>query len=745
MIWLSARLATGGGKHAVAAFAITFAALAMGTTLLLAALSVEPAMQARDDRTAWRSNNDVLPADTTQPHTAMLSVPQFHPSGTIDTVWLAPSGPDAPVFPGLNRNPRPDEIFVSPAVAELMESSPVLADRYGEAAGIIGDSALTGPDHTLVVRYLAEAPVSSAHVELVTTFSTESEISDIQPELLQLLVAVGIVGLLAPVVLLVAAATRLTAASREHRLAGLRLAGATRKQVLFCAAAESTYAGAGGAILGVALFYAVRPLLAYVTYDGDRWFVSDFTPGLVTTVVVAVGVTAVATLSSLFTLRGVALAPLAVAQRSMPVHLGMWRVAAFVLMVGAGIVIFVANPGRQALALAGAASLLVGFVVLGPWMTRLLGRVMARAGGAALLLAGRRLVDDPRVAFRAIAGVALAVFAATVFTATTPAAVASVAPENYSATRDGAAQSDLNLLSATESSELVAAIRDISGISDTVLVYSGSVHNGAEPAWIGDCRRIAAVVAIDADDCGTADVHVANSLGSWGESTIKIGQLDPADMNGFPVGVVLPSTSTAPMEASSAYDAPAIIVSTKLASDQVARLRPNRLLLRFESPAALEKARTLVQDADPTAQLISGAEAIDGSTRDSRQTRSVLVSATLAAFVIAALALLATTSVSLLERRMPFGLLRATGVRLSVLHSAILLEAAVPVVTGALLAAALGLTASWALTSSAEVGLPMVWALAWPPLAGVAGTLGLIAASLTAVRRFTDVEQLRFE
>src|SRR5690606_17591886 len=49
----------------------------------------------------------------------------------------------------------------------------------------------------------------------------------------------------------------------------------------------------------------------------------------------------------------------------------------------------------------------------GPWVVSVIGRITARvARGPAALLAGRRLVDDPRSAWRTIAGVALTGFIA---------------------------------------------------------------------------------------------------------------------------------------------------------------------------------------------------------------------------------------------------------------------------------------------------------------------------------------------
>src|SRR5437868_1385192 len=231
------------------------AATATGTALLLLAFSVPSALQARADRTAWEAgdSNVVLAEDdgTGRPFTAMLASDQFGPRGTIATVWLCPSGPGAPVFPGLSRNPRPGESFVSPRLRSFMHEQPELARRYGVPTGTVGPEALSGPDALLVVRYSPMEHLAPASPEQVARFGTNGEVTDFAPAILRLLVVVGAFAMLAPLVLLIATTARLSTTSRERRLAALRLAGATRSQVARLTAVESLAAGAVGAVLGV--------------------------------------------------------------------------------------------------------------------------------------------------------------------------------------------------------------------------------------------------------------------------------------------------------------------------------------------------------------------------------------------------------------------------------------------------------------------------------------------------------------
>ena len=90
------------------------------------------------------------------------------------------------------------------------------------------------------------------------------------------------------------------------------------------------------------------------------------------------------------------------------------RVAVAVLAVGAFAVVTTAF-GNVGLAVLGV-MLVVGFSTLnlaGPFVVWVVGLVTARrARTAATLLAGRRMVDDPKTAWRSVGGVALATFVA---------------------------------------------------------------------------------------------------------------------------------------------------------------------------------------------------------------------------------------------------------------------------------------------------------------------------------------------
>ena len=72
---------------------------------------------------------------------------------------------------------------------------------------------------------------------------------------------------------------------------------------------------------------------------------------------------------------------------------------------------------------------MAGLVIAGPWLTMACARVMARrASRPAALIAGRRLSDNPRAAFRAISGLILALFVTSVAVGIITTIVADQAP-----------------------------------------------------------------------------------------------------------------------------------------------------------------------------------------------------------------------------------------------------------------------------------------------------------------------------
>ncbi len=242
----------------------------------------------------------------------------------------------------------------------------------------------------------------------------------IQPSSIDLILSVVALAMLAPVLIFIATATRLSAARREQRFAAMRLVGATRRQVSLLAATESTAAAVLGVAAGFGIFFLLRAPVAGIPFLGEPFFPADMSLSLPDILAVAIGVPVAAAVAARLALRRVHISPLGVARRTTPRPPRAWRVLP--LLAGlAELGFFVvhgtpASPGGEVWALlSGFLLIIVGLVIAGPWLTMAAARVMARrTSRPGALIAARRLADDPRAAFRAVSGLVLALFITTV-------------------------------------------------------------------------------------------------------------------------------------------------------------------------------------------------------------------------------------------------------------------------------------------------------------------------------------------
>lgn len=232
-----------------------------------------------------------------------------------------------------------------------------------------------------------------------------------------MLAGVASVLLLVPLTTLGGAAARLAVARRDERLATLRLAGATTGQVTTLTTLDAAAQALVGAIAGVALYGALLPAVALLTFQDRRFEVAELWVGVPLVLAAVALVVIIALVSALASLRRVAVTPLGVAARTTPP--GLRAVRALVLVVAIVAMPLVVNVpfGGEGVAIAMIVGVLVlGFAALGaigPFVLQLVGHVtVRRAHSVETLLAGRRIVDDPRTAWRSVGGVALATFIA---------------------------------------------------------------------------------------------------------------------------------------------------------------------------------------------------------------------------------------------------------------------------------------------------------------------------------------------
>ncbi|GLW10787.1 hypothetical protein Misp01_59150 [Microtetraspora sp. NBRC 13810] len=410
------RLLRGGGRRGLIGAGLTLAAVAVSTAFLMFTVAVNVAFEHRADREAWRNP---VPADAARAVAVQGVRRDFFQGRMITVAEVAALRPGVAPPPGAARFPAPGEAWLSPALAALVRETPPdrLGGRFPNVAGTLAGETLVHPGELVAV--LGRAPDDPALAPgrggdgvaptPVADFTGRHGADAVAYQSLALVAGVLMV---VPLLVFSGAAARLTVARRDQRLAALRLVGATPGQVVGMTVVEAILLALAGAVAGVAGYLAMTPLLARITVAGGTWFVADLWPGVLITFGVLLAVPLLVGASAVLGLRRVVVSPLGVARRETPPGMRVLRVVAFLAVVGAFPVLGRGNAGVVVVAVALALPFLAVNLV-GPWVVALIGRVMAgTARRPAWLLAGRRLVDDPRSAWRTVGGVALTGFVA---------------------------------------------------------------------------------------------------------------------------------------------------------------------------------------------------------------------------------------------------------------------------------------------------------------------------------------------
>lgn len=221
---------------------------------------------------------------------------------------------------------------------------------------------------------------------------------------------------------------RLGTATREQRLAALRLAGATPADVRRLGAVEVGLPALAGGILGYLVFGALRVLFGgstaseasgYALAESEvarqlRVVPVSVAPTWWQILLIAFGVALIGVLAGVTASRALLISPLGVSRRAPRSAPRPWAALLLVLAVA----LFVATANAQIMesdlfAFGLVTALIAGVLALAPWVAYRVGRlVAARSSTVPVLIAGRRLATDARPAGRAAAAVgAIAVVA----------------------------------------------------------------------------------------------------------------------------------------------------------------------------------------------------------------------------------------------------------------------------------------------------------------------------------------------
>jgi len=232
--------------------------------------------------------------------------------------------------------------------------------------------------------------------------------------------AVIVLFLAVPVLVLLMTVARLSAATRDRRLAALRLLGLPPGGTRVVGAVENGSLALVGVVLGLALFAGARPVVEQVVRAGPDWFAADLLPPLGRVLFACVAVPVLSVVVSLAPTRSLSTDARAVRRqgaRRRPSVLRLFPVAAGVGLLGWAL----AQPSTAEAerlevfwVFAGGALLVGVFLPLAvPYLVRLVADLLVRFGrGQAGVLAARRLQVEPAASTRVVAGIVAALFVA---------------------------------------------------------------------------------------------------------------------------------------------------------------------------------------------------------------------------------------------------------------------------------------------------------------------------------------------
>jgi hypothetical protein len=769
VISLGLRLTLSGGREAVIRLAVITVAVALGVGLLLVTVAGINAVDAQNERYAWLETGFA-------PDSFAVSPSGSGDAAAPDPLWWKPSrdtfdgedigridvaatGAGSPVPPGIAALPGPGEFYASPALSELLGSTPSeqLGDRFGGTqVGTIGASALPAPDSLLIiighqVDDLAHQPDAVQVTSISTTSPSECGSNcafavGYSSDGVALVLAVVAVLLLFPVLIFIGSATRLSASTREQRFAAMRLVGATPRQVSVLSAVESSVAAAIGTAVGFGLFFALRPTIAAIPFTGAPFFTSDLSLSLADVVLVAVGVPVAAAVAARIALRRVQISPLGVSRRATPPPPRAWRTIPLAAgLAELGYFAVVGRPdstsGQLAAYVPGGLLIVAGLVLAGPWLTMLGARLMARrASRPAALIAGRRLSDNPQAGFRAVSGLVLALCVGS-------GAIGAIITITAAADPGGAAGSTLvdefvdPLPAASIPNTTLDELASIPGVDGVTVIHTPStatdVHRPRSTASPRagrprPGRGAAGQLSGEEGVVSCAQLARTPSLGRCpdGADTVTIRP------NFF--GTVIEG---APSQADIVWPA------ANFSSDELQRLPVNTIVVANDgSTQAIEQARTVLETTFP--QQRAPETVVEMNTNRDLQQYQQLVNVVIAAsLVIAGCSLAVSVAAGLRDRKRPFSLLRLTGVSLAKLRRVVALETVVPLLITAVVAAGCGfLGADLFLRAQMDRTLQ-------PPggdyylvvLAGLVASLAVIASTLPLLNRITGPETARNE
>jgi hypothetical protein len=357
--------------------------------------------------------------------------------------------------------------------------------------------------------------------------------------------------------------------------------------------------------------------------------------------------------------------------------------------------------------------------------SRLLAR---RANHPAALIAGRRLWDNPRAAFRSVSGLIIALFITTTALGIITTIVAyHDAASGGVAGRDLIAEDFVSQPLGALPPGLVNRLAAIPGVRGVVVAHTNTfIQSGpglGPPTGVVTCADLTHIPALGQCEAGVnvATIPWISGGGAANDhSTLGAGNIRPA--------ALIPPAEVQTLPVRSLY------VDTDGSAGATERVRTALETSLPSSPDTIIPPSTL-SDISPHAQ-----QQLAGYQR-------LAEVAIIASLPIAACSLAVSVAAGLTDRKRPFSLLRLTGTPISVLRRVVALETVVPLVVVSVLSAGTGLVAAdLFLHAQLSEALRPPGAAYYAAVAiALAAALGIIAATLPLLEKITGPEVARNE
>lgn len=750
---------------------VTIFAITMSTAILLSAMTVANSMTKVEQRlhyiqipfdNRFRSQKEIdLSADE------LVIRRTFHDyqGQQINEFGLRQLTNQAPLLPGLDRQPAADEIFASPALAKLIKDQPVLKERFAGYKIIekIPAQILVSPDSLLAIYRLSDE-VLSKNSELNMAFMTKSQMENYQPtvnkkmELINktFMAACGI-GLAFPLLILIVSATRIGALQRQRRYAALSLVGASKKQINRIILSESLLAGAVGALLGTGVFQILRLTILSdlrIAGDGQRLFLNDLTVPMPTFAAVIGLILVLIVLVNWWAMRKVKSSPLGIMrEQKLSKRPKIWRLLP--LLAVAGLFIYIekglggvnwvngeaANMTYPLIVLGSFLTLMFGLLFAGPYLTYVFSWLMSKIVRRPItVMSSKRLKMFSQAIFSSVSGVVLALLVGSFFITSVNSAEATMKKLSDERINVGFVdfEKSLNVGHGIKISSGRTQI-DMDGVATSL---------ESQPEFrklIKDQHRerfYKSTLEID-PDAVFGYLYTCDELAKYTQHRCEEG-LSSTDL------VVLNQEANPKGEEIK-------VKLTPVAETANSAVEDTALVYYFRNQADLDRGQILATNWLENLSRQTGSEYYtsrfpDGSFLSLFSPLNYLIDliyiGTLLTIIVGGLSLAVATIGGFFERQRSFANLRLMGIEMKTLGAVVIVESLVPMILASIVALGVGISFSWIVLHLMIRSL--VFVLPKPSyfimvLLSLAASLLVIVAILPILKRITSLEENRSE